>query len=303
MKHLDSTLNSHYTNSNRMPDLTLPRWVKSILEKPLVLSQLDPTFTAELKQKLSRFQCEHPLVSVVIPAWNEEEGILHTLISLANTTTEYDTELLIIDNNSTDGTAALLRELGVRTYLETKQGVGHARTAGMHQARGTYLLTGDSDTLYPPGWITATTKTMIDGKQTPVYCVHGTYSFLPSEKTPRWQYAMYEFMSGFIIRRKEKTQPFLNVLGFNTGFVRKKGIDVNGYDIETQRVFRGNAGVADKNATEDGMMGLRLQAAGGKIACVEGKDGCVWTSDRRIQLDGGLYKALTMRLRKYLLKL
>lgn len=68
-------------------------------------------------------------------------------------------------------------------------------------------------------------------------------------------------------------------------------------------MFRGNAGVADKNATEDGMMGLRLQAAGGKIACVEGKDGCVWTSDRRIQLDGGLYKALTMRLRKYLLKL
>lgn len=286
-----------------MPDLFLPQWVKSILEQPLVLHQLDPSFLADLRQKLSRFQCEQPLVSVVIPAWNEEEGILHTLISIANSTTAYPTELLIVDNNSTDGTAALLNQLGVRTYLETKQGVGHARTAGMHQARGTYILTGDSDTLYPPGWITAMTKTMIDGKQTPVYCVHGTYSFLPGSKTPRWQYALYEFMSGFIIRRKEKTQPFLNVLGFNTGFVREKGIEVNGYKIETQRVFRGNAGVADKNATEDGMMALRLQAAGGKIACVKGKDGRVWTSDRRIQLDGGLYKALSMRLRKYLLKL
>lgn len=286
-----------------MLDLTLPAWVKTILEKPLILNQLPPTYVAELRQKLSRFQCENPLVSVVIPAWNEEEGILHTLISLANTTTSYPTELLIVDNNSTDGTAALLQQLGIKTYLEKKQGVGHARTAGLHQARGKYILTGDSDTLYPPGWITAMAKTIIDGEQTPVYCVHGTYAFLPSPSTPRWQYALYEFMSGFIIRKKEKTQPFLNVLGFNTGFIRQKGIDVNGYDIETQRVFRGNAGVADTNATEDGMMGLRLQAAGGKIALVAGKDGRVWTSDRRIQLDGGLYKALSMRLRKYLLKL
>jgi glycosyltransferase involved in cell wall biosynthesis len=242
------------------------------------------------------------LVSVIIPAWNEEEGILHTLFSLANTNTQYPVELIIVDNNSTDGTAALLQKLGVQTLLETKQGVGHARTAGMHHAKGKYILTGDSDTLYPSGWITAMTKKMIDGENVPVYCVHGSYSFLPGPDTPRWQYAIYEMMSSFIIKKKERTQPFLNVLGFNCGFVKEKGIELNGYEIETQRTFRGAAGIIETNATEDGMMALRLQNAGGKITLVEGNDGRVWTSDRRIQLDGGLKSAMSMRVKKHLFK-
>jgi glycosyltransferase involved in cell wall biosynthesis len=190
----------------------------------------------------------------------------------------------------------------VKTLLETKQGVGHARTCGLHHARGKYILTGDSDTLYPPGWITAMTQTMIDGEQEPVYCVHGSYAFLPGSATPRWQYAIYEMMSAVIKKRKEQTQPFLNVLGFNCGFVRQKGIDLNGYDIETQRTFRGAAGVIEQNATEDGMMALRLMEAGGKIRSIPGTDARVWTSDRRIQLDGGLTSAMTMRLKKYLIK-
>ncbi len=285
-----------------MIDFQTPDWVTAILKKPLRISEYSNEEIEALQKKLILFTHPEPLVSVVIPAWNEEEGILHTLLSLANTNTKYPVELIIVDNNSTDGTASLLKKLGVQTLLETKQGVGHARTAGMHYAKGKYILTGDSDTLYPPGWISAMAKTMIDGENVPVYCVHGSYSFLPGPQTPRWQYAIYETMSSFIIRKKERTQPFLNVLGFNCGFVKQKGIDLNGYDIETQRTFRGAAGVIETNATEDGMMALRLQNAGGKIALVDGYDGRVWTSDRRIQLDGGLKSALSMRIKKHLFK-
>ena len=186
--------------------------------------------------------------------------------------------------------------------METKQGVGHARTAGMHHAKGKYILTGDSDTLYPAGWISAMTGAMIEGENEPVYCVHGSYSFLPGPQTPRWQYAVYEMLSSFVIKKKERTQPFLNVLGFNCGFVKQQGIELNGYDIETQRTFRGAAGVVETNATEDGMMALRLQNAGGKIQAVYSDEARVWTSDRRIQLDGGLRSALTMRVKKHLFK-
>lgn len=276
----------------------MPVWVKNILQKPLDVKQFTNLELQDLKRKLVRFSSKNPIVSIVIPAWNEEEGILHTLISLAQTNTKYDVELLIINNNSTDGTASLLDLLGVKNSLESKQGVGHARTRGLHEAKGQYILTGDSDTFYPEGWITAMVEGMIKDEQ--VYCVHGSYSFLPSDNTPRWQYAFYEFLSGFIIRKKEKTQPFLNTLGFNSGFIRQKGIDVNGYDIETQRTFRGAAGVAEQNATEDGMMALRLQQSGGKIKAIEGLEGRVWTSDRRIQLDGGLKNAMMMRVKKYL---
>lgn len=283
-----------------MINFFIPDWVKNILQKPLNIKQYSASEIADLKQKLTKFSSENPLVSVVIPAWNEELGILHTLHSLANTNTQYPVELLVIDNNSTDGTSSLLKSLGVNTILETKQGVGHARTCGLHNAKGKYILTGDSDTLYPAGWITAMTDGMLNDEQ--VYCVHGSYSFLPSDSTPRWQYAFYEFLSSFIIKRKEKTQPFLNTLGFNCGFLRQKGIDVNGYEIETQRTFRGAAGVAEQNATEDGMMALRLQQAGGKNKAIMASDGRVWTSDRRIQLDGGLKSALTLRIKKYLFK-
>jgi glycosyltransferase involved in cell wall biosynthesis len=281
---------------------SLPKWVVSILNKPLIISKYTADEIEQLKQKLSKFNVADPLVSIVIPAWNEEEGILHTLHSLANSTTQYKTELIIVDNNSTDGTAALLHQLGIKTIVEKKQGVGNARTCGLHYAKGKYILTGDSDTLYPSGWITAMVKTMIDGNDEPVYCVHGTYSFLPSNNSPRWQYACYEMMSSYVINKKEKTQPFLNTLGFNTGFVRQKGIDVNGYDIETQRTFRGQAGVLETNATEDGMMALRLQDAGGKNKVELSSDGRVWTSDRRIQMDGGLKNALLMRIKKHVLR-
>jgi cellulose synthase/poly-beta-1,6-N-acetylglucosamine synthase-like glycosyltransferase len=283
-----------------MITIFLPKWVKNILQKPLNIKQYSADEITDLKQKLSKFSSKNPLVSVVIPAWNEEEGILHTLLSLAHTNTKYAVELLIIDNNSTDGTANLLKSLGIKTILETKQGVGHARTCGLHHAQGKYILTGDSDTLYPTGWITAMTDGMLNDEQ--VYCVHGSYSFLPSDSTPRWQYAFYEFLSSFVIKKKEKMQPFLNTLGFNCGFIRQKGIDINGYEIETQRTFRGAAGVLEQNATEDGMMALRLQEAGGKIKAIDGNEARVWTSDRRIQLDGGLKNALILRIKKYLFK-
>jgi glycosyltransferase involved in cell wall biosynthesis len=285
-----------------MIEFTLPTWVKQILNKPLLISKYSDGEIEELKKKLARFNIENPLVSVVIPAWNEEEGILHTLLSIADTTTEYPTELIVVDNNSTDGTNALLKRLGIKTLLETKQGVGHARTSGMHHAKGKYILTSDSDTLYPAGWITAMTKAMIDGEDDKVYCVHGTYSLLPSDSTPRWQYGLYEIMSGFVIRKKERTQPYLNVLGYNCGFVRQKGIEVNGYDISVQRTFRGVVRDEGGHATEDGMMALRLMEAGGKIKAVPGTDARVWTSDRRIQIDGGLRKAFIFRVKRHFLR-
>jgi len=287
-----------------MINFSLPTWVEQILSKPLLISKYTASEVEALKKKLSIFSNENPIVSVVIPAWNEEESILHTLISLANTNTKYPVELIVIDNNSTDGTANLLNTIGVKNFLETKQGVGHARTCGLHKAKGTYVLTCDSDTLYPAGWITAMTDALVKGqdKPVPVYCVHGSYSFLPSPSTPRWQYAFYEMLSSFVIKQKERTQPFLNVLGYNSGFIRQKGIDINGYDIEVQRTFRGVAFDDAGHATEDGMMALRLQEAGGKIEAVDSDDAKVWTSDRRIQIDGGLKKALIFRIKKHLFK-
>jgi len=283
-----------------MTDFGMPVWVKNLLKKPLNIADYSSEEIQELKQKLSRFRVENPLVSMVIPAWNEEFGILHTLWSLANSDLKYPTELIIVDNNSTDGTSNLLHDLGIKTVSETKQGVGHARTTGLAVAQGKYVLTGDSDTLYPPQWINLMIDAFQSSDDKPVYCVHSTYSFIPENPGQRWMYGIYELLSSFISKRKEKNEPYLNVYGFYMGFEAQKGRDVNGYDIEVQRTFRGTVGQLETNATEDGMMALRLMQAGGKIKAVHDSKAKVWTSDRRIQLDGGIVNAFKIRFKKYL---
>ena len=95
----------------------------------------------------------------------------------------------------------------------------------------------------------------------------------------------------------------MNVLGFNSGIVRHKGIEVNGYDIPVQRTFRGTPGIDEqRNACEDGMMAYRLIEAGGKVAAQHAYEAKVWTSDRRIEIDGGLKKAFIIRAKRYLVK-
>ena len=61
------------------------------------------------------------LVSVVIPAWNEEEPIGHTVKDFQ--TPEVD-EVLVIDNNSTDNTAKVAKSAGATVVPEPIQGYG-----------------------------------------------------------------------------------------------------------------------------------------------------------------------------------
>ncbi|HMR83048.1 MAG TPA: glycosyltransferase family 2 protein, partial [Niabella sp.] len=86
-----------------------------------------------------------PLVSVVIPAYNEEKGILKTLSSLSDMKTDYPTEIIVVDNNSSDNTKAIVTRAGARYIFEGRPGVENARNAGLEHAKGTYVISGDAD--------------------------------------------------------------------------------------------------------------------------------------------------------------
>lgn len=66
-------------------------------------------------------------------------------------------ELLVVDNGSTDGTAALLAGWGERLPLrivpEARAGLSHARNAAAAAARGRYICWTDDDALVPPAWL------------------------------------------------------------------------------------------------------------------------------------------------------
>lgn len=70
-------------------------------------------------------------VCVVIPAWNEEEPIAHTVKDFM--TPEVDA-ILVIDNNSTDNTAKVAKSAGAIVIPETIQGYGAAIRRGLREA-------------------------------------------------------------------------------------------------------------------------------------------------------------------------
>lgn len=84
-------------------------------------------------------------VSVVIPCFNEEHGIAAVLKSMP----EYVDQVVVVDNNSTDETGRIARELGAQVVFETKKGYGNAYKAGFPLATGDIVATADGDGTYP----------------------------------------------------------------------------------------------------------------------------------------------------------
>jgi glycosyltransferase involved in cell wall biosynthesis len=93
-----------------------------------------------------------PRVSVIIPAFNAERYIRDTLESVLAQTYP-DVEVIVVDDGSTDGTAACVRAYGDRVrYLhqENSGGCGSPRNAGMRAATGELYAFLDSDDLLAP---------------------------------------------------------------------------------------------------------------------------------------------------------
>ncbi len=84
-------------------------------------------------------------IAVVIPCFNEEVGIAHVLRGMP----DYVDEVIVVDNNSTDGTAEAARALGALVIHEAHKGYGSAYQAGLPAATCDIIATVDGDGTYP----------------------------------------------------------------------------------------------------------------------------------------------------------
>lgn len=278
-----------------MSIFVLPGWIGQHLYTNKKFDDLTKTELEELKGRLSRFREEAPEVSVVIPAWNEENNIYRALSSLSASTTNYKVEIVVINNNSTDRTQMVLDTLGVRNYLQPEQGTPHARQMGLEKARGKYHLCADSDTFYPPDWIDLMVEPM---KRNPeIVGVYGRYSFIPPEGYNRLGLWFYERITGILIRIRRRKREFLNVLGFNMGFVTQVGRETGGFKVTNVRKFDNAAG-SDYfvDEAEDGRMAVNLKKRG-RLQLVTAQKARVFTSPRRLMYDGGIWAAFKNRFR------
>ncbi|HEY8999211.1 MAG TPA: glycosyltransferase family A protein [Candidatus Saccharimonadales bacterium] len=119
---------------------------------------------------------QRPLrVSLVIPAYNEESHIAACLNAIA-TQTVRPFEVIVVDNNSTDATAAIAASYGfVRIIREPKQGVVFARDTGFDAARGDIIGRIDVDTLLPVDWIATVQRLFVESPE--LDAVSGTVGY------------------------------------------------------------------------------------------------------------------------------
>jgi glycosyltransferase involved in cell wall biosynthesis len=91
-------------------------------------------------------------ISIVIPALNEEGIVGKTVRSVpVDELNEkgLETEIVVVDNASTDNTAKEAEEAGARVVLGSKRGYGNAYLKGFQEAKGDIIVMGDADGTYP----------------------------------------------------------------------------------------------------------------------------------------------------------
>jgi glycosyltransferase involved in cell wall biosynthesis len=90
-----------------------------------------------------------PVVSVVLPTMNEEQGITQCLDWIENAILELGVRTeIIISDSSTDRTPEIARDRGAIVVEPDAGGYGNAYRYAFNQARGDYIVMGDADTTY-----------------------------------------------------------------------------------------------------------------------------------------------------------
>jgi glycosyltransferase involved in cell wall biosynthesis len=89
-------------------------------------------------------------LSIIIPAYNEEDYLPATLDAI-NTALTDDDEVIVVDNLSTDATRQIAEERGAIVITETERNIGKVRNTGAEAATGDVLVFIDADSIVRAG--------------------------------------------------------------------------------------------------------------------------------------------------------
>lgn len=177
-------------------------------------------------------------ISVVVPAYNEEQYIASCLESLMRQDFSGSYDVVVVDNNSEDRTAEIARSFGVRVLFESRRSAAAARQRGFAEAKGGIIATTDADSVMPPNWLSSISRAF--QKRPKLVAFGGHYNFLDDcPILPRfWVKYLFPLLwmaYTLVIRRRllfgvnmaVKREAFLMVGGFNTSISQGEDNDIS----------------------------------------------------------------------------
>jgi len=216
------------------------------------------------KRRLNESPEYKPRVSILVPAWNEQDGIIVTVEALLKS--EYkNVEILVIDNASKDNTEANVKALIERHRAQTRklprdekitvkylyegaQGKGHALNLGLSKATGDIIMSIDADCFVPPNTIGNFVQYFRDPK---VMAAVGNVR-IGNTDTVIGVVQYLEFLFSFYFKKAESLINTIYIIGGAAGAFRREVFDKLGPYSAT-------------NITEDIELSMRIQAAGMRI--------------------------------------
>jgi glycosyltransferase involved in cell wall biosynthesis len=161
--------------------------------------------------------------SVVIPCYNEAGYVGEAIRSLQRQDFDGAYEIVVVDNNCTDDTARIARDLGVRVVTEAAPGVCNARQAGTEASRGEIVVSADADTTYAPDWLSKIDRGFRSGDD--VVAVVGPCRYSDG---PRWGRVFARSLFGAVQAVYRATGRTYYVSATNIAFRRDRW---TGYDV------------------------------------------------------------------------
>ncbi len=219
------------------------------------------------------------LISIVIPAYNEEKYIDKTLQSVNKLEKKkgWQVELLVVNGGSTDKTAEIARNYGARVINEPHRGIGFARQQGLLQAKGEIVAYTDADTIVPKDWLLKHVEAL---SQPGVVFSYGTFRVYDG-RFPYYQHINY--IQPHILWWFHHLFGLPIAAGQNLAFWRKKALLVGGFD-------------ANIKVMEDVDLAVRMKKIG-RLAFLPNL--IVYSSGRRSREGLGFYHRMISTLIQY----
>jgi glycosyltransferase involved in cell wall biosynthesis len=226
------------------------------------------------------------MITIVIPAYNEEENIEKCLQSLVDQKTNKKFAVILVDNNSTDGTVnkatKFKKLLNLTIIKEKKKGRGIARKTGFDHATTDIILSTDADTMVPKDWVEKLASALLLHKNKAV-AVTGTCRIEDCDRATNLRFNRFQPLA---MKSYKTLFGHFWLSGFNFGIYKSAYEKSGGFN-------------PNLNAQEDMDLTLKVSKVG-KIVFL--KDAAVTFSGRRFKngLVRGVAPYITTFFRYYL---